>query len=149
MEQGLNRYDPEAQADACRGGTILVVEDEDGVRDLARRVLELQGHQVLEARDGPDALEALERYGADLDLVLSDVIVPNIGTNELERELRRRRPELPVVYMSGYSQEEMVHRGLVPAGGAFLQKPFTAEELGELVCRQLPATDSGGEKVNT
>jgi PAS domain S-box-containing protein len=140
---------PRAQGDTCRGGTILIVEDEDGVRDLARRVLEQQGHYVLEARDGPEALEVLERSAGDLDLVLSDVIVPEIGTNELEQDLRRRRPDLPILYMSGYSREEMVGRGLVPPNGPFLQKPFTAEELGELVCRELESAASRGDKVNT
>jgi two-component system, cell cycle sensor histidine kinase and response regulator CckA len=139
----------QAHGDACRGGTILIVEDEDGVRDLARRVLEEQGHKILEARNGPEALQTLERSAADLDLVLSDVIVPEIGTNELEQHLRRRRPELPILYMSGYSREEMVGRGLVPPDGPFLQKPFTAEELGDLVCRHLQPAGSRGEKVNT
>jgi two-component system, cell cycle sensor histidine kinase and response regulator CckA len=123
----------------CRNGTVLVVEDEDGVRDLVRRVLEQQGHQVLEAPDGPAALQALQEFGESLDLVLSDVIVPEIGTTELEQEVRQRRPNLPILYMSGYSREEMVERGLVPPGGAFLQKPFTAEELSRLVCQQLEA----------
>jgi DNA-binding NtrC family response regulator len=112
-------------------------------------VLEEQGHKVLEARNGPEALQALERSVADLDLVLSDVIVPEIGTNELEQDLRRRRPELPILYMSGYSQEEMVGRGLVPPDGPFLQKPFTAQELGDVVCRHLEGAGSRGEKVNT
>jgi two-component system, cell cycle sensor histidine kinase and response regulator CckA len=121
----------------CRNGTVLVVEDEDGVRDLARRVLEQQGHRVLEARDGPAALQVLEEFGDSLDLVLSDVIIPNIGTIELEQDVRQRRPNLPILYMSGYSRQEMVDRGLVPSGGAFLQKPFTGEELSQLVCEQL------------
>jgi two-component system, cell cycle sensor histidine kinase and response regulator CckA len=123
--------------ESCRGGTILVVEDEDGVRDLACRVLEQQGHRVLEARDGNEALKAMDQFGEGMDLILSDVIVPDIGTQKLEQELRRRRAEIPILYMSGYSREEMIARGLVPPGGAFLQKPFTAEELGQLVCRQL------------
>jgi two-component system, cell cycle sensor histidine kinase and response regulator CckA len=81
--------------------------------------------------------------------VLSDVIVPDIGTNDLEQDLRERRPDLPILYMSGYSRDEMVGRGLVPPGGAFLQKPFTPEELGQLVCQQLEAARSRGEKVST
>ena len=133
---------PEEAADngrrlECRAGTVLVVEDEDGVRDLARRVLEQQGHRVLEARDGPEALESLRRWSEELDLVLSDVIVPDIATGELEQDVKRRRCDLPILYMSGYSREEMMERGLVPGGRAFLQKPFTAEELGNQVCRQL------------
>jgi two-component system cell cycle sensor histidine kinase/response regulator CckA len=146
-EQG--NFDRESMSGVCRSGTILLVEDEDGVRDLARRVLEQEGHQVLEARDGPQALEVVQRSGADLDLVISDVIVPEMGTQDLDRELRRLRPEVPILYMSGYSRDEMIDRGLLPPGGAFLQKPFTAEELGQLVCRQLARDRSGGEKVST
>jgi two-component system, cell cycle sensor histidine kinase and response regulator CckA len=141
--------DEQVGLEACRSGTILLLEDEDGVRSLARRVLEQQGHHVLEARDGPEALDLLGRHAADLDLVLSDVIVPEIGTNDLENDLRRHRPDLPILYMSGYSRDEMVERGLVPSGGAFLQKPFTAEELGQLVCRQMEGARARGEKVNT
>ncbi|HEY9013561.1 MAG TPA: response regulator, partial [Gemmatimonadales bacterium] len=123
----------------CRSGTVLVVEDEDGVRDLARRVLEQQGHRVLEARNGPEALNTLDQAGDDLDLIVSDVIVPDADTSYLDREARRRRPDLPILYMSGYSREEMLERGLIPQGRAFLQKPFTAEELGIQVCRQIEA----------
>ena len=78
------------------------------------------------------ALAALENSGAALDLMVSDVIVPDNGTTALEHNVRRRRPNLPILYMSGYSRAEMVQRGLVPAGGVFLQKPFTADELSEL-----------------
>jgi len=149
VEEETVAADRQGQAAACRGGTILVLEDEDGVRDLARRVLEQQGHYVLEARDGPEALDVLQRSADDLDLVLCDVIVPDIGTNDLEQDLRESRPDLPILYMSGYSRDEMVGRGLVPPEGAFLQKPFTAEELGQLVCQQLEAARSRGEKVST
>jgi CheY-like chemotaxis protein len=133
----------------CRNGTVLVVEDEDGVRDLARRVLEQQGHRVLEARDGAEVVEILDRCGGDLDLVLSDVIVPDSSTTELQSDIRARRPDLPILYMSGYSRQEMVQRGLVPVEGAFLQKPFTAEELGNLVCRHLEAAAARSRTVNT
>jgi PAS domain S-box-containing protein len=133
----------------CQNATVLVVEDEDGVRDLVRRVLEQLGHRVVEAKDGPAALEVLENSADSLDLVLSDVIVPDIGTSELEHDVRRRRPNLPILYMSGYSRDEMVERGLVPSDGPFLQKPFTGEELGELVCQQLELAEARGGTVST
>ena len=91
----------------------------------------------------------MNRLGGELDLVLSDVIVPDMGTNELEEHLRDGRSDLPILYMSGYSRGEMIERGLVPPGGAFLQKPFKAEELAHLVARQLESAPSRGEKVNT
>jgi DNA-binding NtrC family response regulator len=128
---------------------VLIVEDEEGVSDLARRVLEQLGHRVIQAKDGPEALAALENSGEALDLIVSDVIVPDIGTTALEQDVRRRRPSLPILYMSGYSRDEMVERGLVPAGGAFLQKPFTADELSDLVCQQLNLARDRSDRVNT
>jgi two-component system, cell cycle sensor histidine kinase and response regulator CckA len=79
----------------------------------------------------------LREFASDLDLVLSDVIVPGIGTAELERAVRDHRPDLPILYMSGYSRDEMMERGLVASERPFLQKPFTAAELSQLVCREL------------
>jgi two-component system, cell cycle sensor histidine kinase and response regulator CckA len=121
----------------CRTGTVLVIEDEEGVRELALRVLEQQGHRVYEARDGDEAVARLEAFGAALDLVLSDVIVPNIGTVELAQKIRDVRADIPILYMSGYSHEDVVERGLVDPDSVFLQKPFTAAELTQLVCQQI------------
>ena len=133
-----------------RSGTVLVIEDEEGVLELAHRVLEQQGHRVLEARDGEDALSMLEEFGPDLDLVLSDVIVPGIGTSELDGRVRELRPDLPILYMSGYSREDILDRGLIDPDRPFLQKPFTADELSDLVCRELGSeVDAGGGRVTT
>jgi CheY-like chemotaxis protein len=134
----------------CRRGTVLVVEDEEGVRELALRVLELQGHRVVEARDGYEAMSMLEEFGAELDLVLCDVIVPGIGTSEFERQVRGLRPDLPILYMSGYSRDEMMDRGLIDPARPFLQKPFTATELTDLVCQELEASaEARGDRVTT
>jgi two-component system cell cycle sensor histidine kinase/response regulator CckA len=121
----------------CRTGNVLVIEDEEGVRELALRVLEQQGHRVYEARDGDEAVARLEEFGPALDLVLSDVIVPNIGTIELAQKIRQVRSDIPILYMSGYSHEDVVERGLVDPDSVFLQKPFTAAELTQLVCQQI------------
>jgi two-component system, cell cycle sensor histidine kinase and response regulator CckA len=128
-----------SQPATCRAGTVLVIEDEEGVRELAHRVLEEQGHRIIEARDGDEALSQLQEYGAVLDLVLSDVIVPNTGTAEFEQRVHELRPELPILYMSGYSREEVIGRGLIDSDRPFLQKPFTAGELTHLVCQELEA----------
>jgi PAS domain S-box-containing protein len=135
------------RASECRSGTVLLVEDEEGVRELAHRVLEQAGHRVLDASDGEEALSRLDEFGPELDLVLSDVIVPGIGTSELDQKVRELRPDLPILYMSGYSREEMLDRRLIGPDRPFLQKPFTADELGALVCRELEAginPDGGG-----
>jgi two-component system cell cycle sensor histidine kinase/response regulator CckA len=134
----------------CRIGTVLVVEDEEGVRELAHRVLEEQGHRIIDARDGLEALAKLEEFGSDLDLVLSDVVVPGIGTSELDRTVREVRPDLPILYMSGYSRDEMIERGMIDPDRPFLQKPFTADELTELVCRELGTEiEARGGQVTT
>ena len=123
----------------CRSGTVLVVEDEEGVRELVLRVLDQQGHRVIQAQDGVTAVSLLRERGGELDLVLWDVIVPGISTPELEREIRDVRPNLPILYMSGYSRDEVIERGLIEPERCFLQKPFSAAELSRLVCQQLEA----------
>jgi PAS domain S-box-containing protein len=134
----------------CRTGTVLVVEDESGVRELTHRVLEQQGHRIIEATDGNEALSRLAEFGPELDLVLCDVIVPNIGTGEFEQRVRELRPELPLLYMSGYSRQDVVERGLIHPDRPFLQKPFTAAELTELVSRELEASPgTRGGQVTT
>ncbi|HEX5385924.1 MAG TPA: response regulator [Gemmatimonadales bacterium] len=110
------------------GGTILVAEDDAAVRAIIARSLAQRGFQVLEACDGGDALEVVERLGPP-DLVLTDLMMPRIGGAELARGLRQRWPALPILFMSGYSAEQL--REDRPAGfeGAVLQKPFTPEAL--------------------
>jgi CheY-like chemotaxis protein len=105
--------------------TILVAEDEDGVRSLTREVLEKYGYTVLEAANGEEALKVAERHPGPLHLLLSDVVMPRMGGPELAQALVARRPDVKVLYMSGYTDHPMVRRGVVNAGVAFLQKPFT------------------------
>jgi two-component system cell cycle sensor histidine kinase/response regulator CckA len=119
------------------GGTVLVVEDEEGVRELARRVLEQEGCRVFDARTGTEAATTLERFGSEIDLVISDVILPDMAAAELERRVGERRPDLPVLYMSAYSRDEILERGLVPADRPFLQKPFAAVDLTGAVWREM------------
>jgi two-component system, cell cycle sensor histidine kinase and response regulator CckA len=94
---------------------------------------------VLDAPDGEHAIAILDELGSELDLVLSDAVVPGIGTTELEARVRQRRPDIPILFMSGYSREEMAERGLIHPQRPFLQKPFTTDQLNELVCQELEA----------
>jgi CheY-like chemotaxis protein len=108
-----------------------VVEDEEAVRTLARRTLEEAGYRVLVAANGRSALELLA--GADVDLVLCDVILPEMSGHELGRRIASVRPELPILYMSGYPGLEVVERGLITQDAPFIEKPFTAAGLASSV----------------
>jgi two-component system, cell cycle sensor histidine kinase and response regulator CckA len=132
---------PEGDLGEVRGGneTILVVEDEDVVRLLACRGLREQGYTVLEARHGREALELVELNGGRLDLVISDVVMPEMGGRELGARLAVHQPDLLVLYMSGYTGDDVIQRGLLEPGVPFQQKPFTAEGLGRKVREMLDA----------
>ncbi|HEU4524432.1 MAG TPA: response regulator, partial [Gemmatimonadales bacterium] len=108
--------------------TVLVVEDEDSVRELVRQILENHGHAVLTARHGRDALLIAERYERPIDLLVTDVVMPEMGGGELVGRLVARRPNLKVLYISGYTNDEVVRRGVNGASASFLHKPFTSED---------------------
>ena len=132
-----------------RGGseTILVVEDEDIVRSLACRGLREQGYTVLEARHGGEALRHVGGVPRKIDLVISDVVMPELGGRELGQHLARLQPELPVLYMSGYTGEDVIQRGLLDPGAPFQQKPFTPEGLARKVREMLDSRRSGAVPV--
>jgi two-component system, cell cycle sensor histidine kinase and response regulator CckA len=109
--------------------TVLVVEDEDGVRELLWKVLTDHGHTVLEARHGRDALSVASGYGHPIQLLLTDVVMPEMGAGQLVDELLAKRPELKVLYISGYTNDEVSRRGITRSDAAFIQKPFTSVEL--------------------
>lgn len=111
------------------GKVVLVAEDEPAVRGLARRILERRGFRVLEAADGVEALEIAQLHHDRIDLLLTDAIMPRLGGRDLARRLAEQRPDVRVLFMSGYAESEIVHRGLLDPGIAFLEKPFTADEL--------------------
>ena len=127
---------------AARGSeTILLVEDEQIVRSLARRVLSQQGYTVLEAPAGLEALAVSNAHPGDIHLLLTDVVMPGIGGRELARQLAARRPRARVLYLSGYSDDAIVSHGLLDPGTFFLQKPFTPQALTRKVREVL---DAGG-----
>lgn len=113
--------------------TILLVEDEDAVRAIARRVLEREGFAVIEAGTAGDALRLAERHGDVINLMLSDLVMPGMTGAELAVAIRRLRPNVPIVYMSGYTREDVEDRvGTMTATG-FVSKPFTPRGLVEAV----------------
>jgi two-component system, cell cycle sensor histidine kinase and response regulator CckA len=109
--------------------TVLVVEDEDGLRELARKLLLRQGYTVLVAANADEALR-LVAANASIDVLLTDVVMPGASGPELTRQLVEQRPALRVIYMSGYTEDAIVQRGVLKPGIAFLNKPFTSETLG-------------------
>ncbi len=124
-----------------RGGneTILVVEDEDVVRALACRGLREQGYTVLEARHGREALERVGDGRHTIHLVISDVVMPELGGRELGARLALLHPDLPVLYMSGYTGDDVIQRGLLEPGMPFQPKPFTPDGLARKVREMLDA----------
>jgi PAS domain S-box-containing protein len=113
--------------------TVLLVEDEDGVRTLVRSVLSRIGYHVLEARNGGEAILACERHQGDINLLLTDVVLTQIGGHELAQRLLLIRPTMKVLYMSGYTQDAVLRRGVMTAEANFIQKPFSAESLSQKV----------------
>ncbi len=119
--------------------TILVVEDDDTVRLVTRRILERGGYHVIAARDGRQALEEVERPGRNIDLIVTDVTMPRMGGAELGSELRSRRPGTRILYLSGYTSNVTLGRGGASDNAEFLSKPFTQSALLERVRRVLDA----------
>jgi two-component system cell cycle sensor histidine kinase/response regulator CckA len=122
---------PQAEWRARQGGkeTLLLVEDEGAVRESVRRLLEWHGYTVIEARNGADALKIYENNETGIDLVLTDVVMPEMGGNELVERLRARHPDLRVVFMSGYTDRAITGNGTPRTGTGFVEKPFTVDTL--------------------
>jgi PAS domain S-box-containing protein len=113
--------------------TVLVVEDQEPVRRLACKVLERQGYTVLAAADGPEALGLAAHHAGTIHILVTDVVMPGMSGREVERRLAAGRPEMRVLYLSGYADDSIVHDGVLEPGLAFLQKPFTPETLARRV----------------
>ncbi len=126
---------PAPEPPALRGGheTILLVEDAAPVRTLARRALEARGYTVLDAADGPSAIELSRRHSGVIDALVTDVVMPGMSGRELAERLAPTRPEMKVLYTSGYTDDAMVRQGVLSAGVAFLQKPFVPDTLARKV----------------
>jgi CheY-like chemotaxis protein len=108
---------------------VLVVEDEASVRSMVRRSLEAVGLTVVEARNGREALDMVASRPERPRLVLTDVIMPELNGRELSEALASSQPGLPVLFMSGYTGEDVLARSLLPETAQFIQKPFAPEEL--------------------
>jgi CheY-like chemotaxis protein len=113
--------------------TVLVVEDEAGLRGLVREILEFHGYAVLAAANAGEAILLCERHPAPIQLLLTDVVMPLRGGRELAERLRRLRPDLRVLSMSGYTQDTVASRGVLEPGIRLLRRPVSPEALTRAV----------------
>jgi CheY-like chemotaxis protein len=108
---------------------VLVVEDEPALRELTRRILERNGYRALVAADGPEALKTAQDPGVEIDLLLTDVVMPHMLGKDLAARLRLRYPDVPVLYMSGYAQPVLTNQGTLEPDVTLIEKPFTEPAL--------------------
>ncbi len=131
VEEEVETYKTAALFSPPPGGTetILLVEDEEAVRTMISKVLQSGGYTVLEAQHGVEALRVCKKHSGPIHLMISDVVMPQMSGRELAGRLALRRPEMRVLYISGYPDNAIVHHGVLETGTAFLQKPFTLNAL--------------------
>ncbi len=115
------------------GEIVLLVEDEEMVRQMARQILEMNGYDVLEARHGKEALIVSEQHKGHIDLMVTDVVMPQMGGRELAEHMALSRPETKVLFLSGYTDHAIVHHGVLDDDVNFLQKPFTTDAFAQKV----------------
>jgi two-component system cell cycle sensor histidine kinase/response regulator CckA len=139
-ERSVERKGPEKSMQGTE--TILLVEDELAVRVLCRRVLDRMGYRVVDASSGVEALNLVENGSLRPELLLTDVVMPGISGRELADRLHKIQPDAKVLYMSGYTDEAIVHHGVLEPGVAFIEKPFTPELLLRRVRETLDAVPS-------
>ena len=134
MEQVESENTKHASTELLRGTeTILLVEDEEIVRNLTRQILEDCGYSVIEARNGLEALELCSNGDCEIDLLVTDVVMPQMGGHELVEKLKRKKSNLRVLITSGYTDDEVVRRDVIESGTNFIQKPFMPKDLANKI----------------
>jgi two-component system, cell cycle sensor histidine kinase and response regulator CckA len=128
--------------DLAPKGNVLLVEDDDQVRSFVRMLLISNGYNVLEASTGAEGLEIAERNSADIDLLLSDMLLPELSGYDLAQRVLELRPQIKILFMTGYVEGEIVQRSMSELGAAFLDKPFLP---GTLLSRVQEAIESRRE----
>jgi PAS domain S-box-containing protein len=133
---------PSSQAASEGSETVLLVEDEESVRQLVRETLESKGYKILEAEHGEAALQIASAHHGPIHMLITDVVMPGMGGRDLAKHLGESRPDTAVLYLSGYTEDTFVHEGVLESGTAFLQKPFTLQALARRV-REVLRRDRG------
>ena len=129
--------------------TVLLVEDEEMIRNLVQKVLKANGYTVLVAASGRDAERVAEQHDGPIHLLVTDVVMPGMNGREVAQRLAALRAGIQVLYLSGYTDDAIVHHGVLEPGVAFLQKPFTPAVLGRKVREVLDAAPSHGPGTAT
>ncbi len=135
VEESPEEMAPPKSQENEKGGceTVLLVEDEASVRELVRETLAARGYKVLEAENGESGLRVADAHGDGIDILITDVVMPGMGGRELAKRLLQIRPNLAVLYLSGYTEDTILHQGALGPCTAFLQKPFTLQNLARKV----------------
>jgi PAS domain S-box-containing protein len=134
VTEKLGKVQPEKPAILYRGsGTILLVEDQESLRELSHRLLESLGYTVIEAANGPDAIRIAGQYAYPIRLLVTDVVMPGMSGHELAEMLVTSRSQLKVLYISGHADDVILHYSILKPGIAFLQKPFTRDGLAKKI----------------
>ncbi|MGK2961952.1 MAG: ATP-binding protein [Gemmatimonadaceae bacterium] len=121
--------------------TILLVEDDDEVRNVALRILRRNGYRVLEASNGADALKVCEAEGSAVDLVVTDIVMPEMGGSELAEKIRETQPDARILFTSGFTEDAAVRQSFLKPGEAFIEKPFTPATLAKKARQVLDGSD--------
>jgi two-component system, cell cycle sensor histidine kinase and response regulator CckA len=133
--------DSSTPSSVVKGGeTILLVEDEPGVRGIARLALESQGYRVLEAENGKSGKTLCEKHGEEISIVVTDVVMPGMSGREMVESIRLRNPQVKILYMSGYTDDVVVRAGVIDQSDAFIEKPFSPLTLARKVREVLDQT---------
>jgi CheY-like chemotaxis protein len=133
--EGVAEKHPVPVPDAATGGceTVLLVEDEESVRQLVRDTLAGKGYRVLQAESGEAGLALAKQHDGKIDLVITDVVMPGMSGREMAQQLGQTRPEVKVLFLSGYTEDAILSDGSIEPGTAFLQKPFSLQNLSRKV----------------
>ncbi|CAN0501866.1 unnamed protein product, partial [Discosporangium mesarthrocarpum] len=129
----------EARDVATGSETILLVEDDEGVRELMTTGLSMLGYKIHAACNGQDALQILSEHDAEIGLMVTDVVMPGMSGGELAELTRERHPDIKVLFLSGYNNDEVVKRGVTQGDIRLLRKPFTIDEFSQVVREELDA----------
>jgi two-component system, cell cycle sensor histidine kinase and response regulator CckA len=135
VEDAAEHNGPVKSVAQAAGGseTVLLVEDEESVRQLVRDTLASKGYHVIEAPNGEAGLKISHEHRGNIEVLITDVVMPGMGGRELAKRVAAERPDIKVLFLSGYTEDAIIHEGVLEPGTAFLQKPFTLQMLSRKV----------------